>query len=242
VAPESSKPKVSPIPSSASSRSLDLVLRQLTEAIERGQLAPGEKLPAEPELASQIGVSRSVLREALKALELSGVLEVRRGYGGGTFVAKPSAEEFTVVTAPSIPLWSVNPRQLMEVRLAIEPVSARLAAARDLEGVMGLEETIAEMETFDDRPAHVLSAAVNFHVAVARASDNPVFTTVMESMRSVMYMALNRFVQNQGWRDVCRTEHEKIVKEIEAGNAERAEDAMRRHLSGEWRGPVKARG
>ena len=55
-------------------------------------------------------------------------------------------------------------------------------------------------------------------------------------------MTLNRFVQNQGWRDACRAEHEKIVKEIEAGNAERAEGAMRGHLSGEWRGPVKARG
>jgi GntR family transcriptional repressor for pyruvate dehydrogenase complex len=219
----------------ASARNLDLVLLQLTEAIERGHLTPGEKLPAEPELAFRMGVSRSVLREALKVLELSGVLEVRRGYGGGTFVAKPTAEEFTAVPAPSIPTLSVTSRQLIEVRMAIEPVGARLAAARDVEGVVGLQNSIYEMETFDNRPARVLAAAVNFHVAVARASGNPVFTTVIESLRSVMYMALNRVVQNQRWREACRADHERIVKEIEAGNPERAEEAMRRHLSGEWR-------
>lgn len=111
-------------------RTLDAVLGQLRAALADGSVRAGEQLPAEPELARQLGVSRSVLREALKALELSGYLTVRRGYGGGTFVAEAPADEFAPVPPPVVPTTAVSRRHLHDVRLAIEPVAARLAAER----------------------------------------------------------------------------------------------------------------
>lgn len=217
----------------SSGRSFELVIREMRKAIVRGDLQPGEKLPAEPELAAQFGVSRSALREALKVLELTGYLTVRRGYGGGTFVSTPSAEEFTVISAPPVPTLEVTPRQLLDVRLAIEPYSARLAASAKFDEILALHEANRHMEIFDDRPAHVLAAAVDFHVAVAQAAGNPVFVVLLQDLRPVMYRAMNRFVQSPAWREACRAEHERIVKNIEAGEPARAERAMRKHLASE---------
>lgn len=216
-----------------SRRTFELVLRQLREQIEAGRLSPGEKLPAEPELAAQFGVSRTALREALKVLELSGYLEIRRGYGGGTFVAKPAAEEFRMIAPSTIPITDVTPRQLAQVRIAIEPQAAGIAARKDARDVRQLEDTVREMEVFDDRPARVLEANVNFHVAVAEASANPIFVTLLEELRPAVYRDLNLSVRDPGWRETCRREHEQIITEIKDGDYEGAEQAMRGHLNNE---------
>lgn len=211
-------------------RSFEVVVRELRKAIVRGELKPGEKLPAEPDLAAQFGVSRSALREALKSLELTGYLEVRRGYGGGTFVTIPDAEEFTTIPAPTVPTLDLTPTQLLEVRLAIEPRAARLAAAASLEHVLALHAALHEAERVDSRPARLLHALADFHVAVARASRNPVFVAVMEGLRPAIYRALNRPAQDAAWASACRSEHAGIVERIEAGDADGAELAMIGHL------------
>ena len=216
-----------------SERSFELVIRQLRGLLESGRLKPGEKLPAEPDLAARFGVSRTALREALKVLELSGYLEVRRGYGGGTFVATPAAEEYRTVAPSTIPILTVTPRQLSQVRLAIEPQAARIAAQADRRDGRAFEDPIREMEVFDDRPARVLEANVNFHVVVAKISANPVFVTLLEEFRPTMYRDLNRFVRDSSWREACRKEHQHIAEEIQGGNHERAERLMWQHLESE---------
>jgi GntR family transcriptional regulator, transcriptional repressor for pyruvate dehydrogenase complex len=219
----------------SSGRSFDLVFKELRRAIASGALESGQKLPAEPELAKQLGVSRTVLREALKVLEVSGDIEVRRGYGGGTFVAEREGEEFTVVRAPSIPRTTeVTRRQLYDVRMAVEPYAARLAAAAPAADLAGLYETVRHHRSFTDRPAHVLAAAVDLHVAVAKAAGNPVFVVLLEGLRPVMYRAMNVLVRKPSWSMDCLVEHNRIVKEIESGDPDRAESAMREHLTGEW--------
>lgn len=216
-----------------SERTFELVIRQLREQLESGRLKPGEKLPAEPDLAAQFGVSRTALREALKVLELSGYLEIRRGYGGGTFVTEPTAEEFKLIAPSAIPVPTVTQRQLSQVRLAIEPSAARIAAQADLRDVRPLEDTVREMEIFDDRPARVLEANANFHVSVAKVSGNPVFVTLLQELRPAVYRDLNLLVRDPGWRETCRREHEQIITEIKNGNNAGAERAMRRHLENE---------
>jgi len=214
-------------------RTFELVLGELREKLESGDLKPGEKLPPEPELAAQLGVSRTALREALKVLELSGYLEIRRGYGGGTFVAKPAVEEYKVVTPSSMPVANITSSQLNQVRIAIEPQAARLAAQTDARDVGPLEDTISEMLIFDDRPARVLEANVDFHVAVAKVSANPVFVMLLEELRSTVYRELNLKVRDARWRETCRREHEQILAAIERGDARKAEQVMRKHLESE---------
>lgn len=214
-------------------RTFELVLRQLREQLESGRLRPGEKLPSEPDLASQFGVSRTALREALKVLELSGYLEIRRGYGGGTFVARPSAEEFKMVTPSGVRVSAVTPVQLEQVRLAIEPAAAGIAAGMDVRDVRPLEDTVREMEIFDDRPARVLEANVDFHVAVAKVSGNPVFVALLEELRPAVYRELNLPVRNPDWRETCRKEHGQIIAAIKSGDKDSAERVMRHHLENE---------
>lgn len=216
-----------------SKRNFELVIRQVRGMIETGRLKPGEKLPAEPELAAKFGVSRTALREALKVLELSGYLEVRRGYGGGTFVATPTAEEFRTIAPLKVPTTDVSARQLAQVRLAVEPWTAKIAAQEDLWDARPLEDTVQEMGIFDDRPARVLEANANFHIEVAKASGNLVFVGILEGLRPAIYRDLNLLVRDPAWRERCRREHEQIIKEIKDGAPERAENAMREHLAGE---------
>lgn len=216
-----------------SGRNFELVIRQLREMLETGQLRSGEKLPTEPDLAAQFGVSRTTLREALKVLELSGYLEIRRGYWGGTFVAEPSSEEFKMIAPSAMSLLVVNSRQLSQVRFAIEPSAAMIAAQMDVRDTRPLEDAVREMEVFDDRPARVLEANFNFHIGVARISANPVFIAVLEELRPAIYRDLNLIVRDSGWREACRTEHGHIVKAIEAGNREETGRAMRQHLENE---------
>lgn len=212
-------------------RRSDHVVREIRKAIVRRELRPGAKLPPEQDLARQFGVSRPALREALRSLELSGYLTVRRGYGGGTFVSEPAEEEFTTVPRPAVPTLSVSPPQLLEVRLAIEPPAARLAATGTLENILALHEAISRAARSDGRPAGLLAALVDFHVAAARASRNAVFAAVLDGLRPAMYRALNGPVQGAAWRAACIRDHEEIVREIESGDGERAERAMFRHLT-----------
>jgi GntR family transcriptional regulator, transcriptional repressor for pyruvate dehydrogenase complex len=207
------------------------VVEQVREAIETGELAAGEKLPSEPELAAMFGISRSVLREALKVLELSGYLEVRRGFGGGTFVCPPHPEEFAAVRPPAIPVVSITSEQLVSVRLAIEPFSARLAAEQATPGMTAPE--LASWEADETRPARVLAAAVDFHIDLAHVADNPIFVAVLESLRPALYWAMRNVVDDVAWRHAVSLQHQEIADAVAAGDADLAASLMREHVLAE---------
>lgn len=208
-------------------RSFALVVDRLKRGIEDGELKPGYKLPSEPELANLFGLSRSVVREALKVLELSGYLEVRRGYGGGTFVCAPEAEEFSTVP-PRLAAVPLTARQLLEVRLAIEPFAARIAALTASPG--GLRETVAEFRAQRDTPAGVLRAAFDFHVEVARIGGNPIFAGVLENLRPAAYWAMRHNVTDPRWQARTAADHDAIAEAIGGAADARAESLMRAHL------------
>jgi GntR family transcriptional repressor for pyruvate dehydrogenase complex len=212
-------------------RSFELIRNALRHAIETGELRPGDRLPAEPALAEEFGVSRSVLREALKALELSGDVEVRRGYGGGTFIAPPRTVEEHAPVASSL---AITPAQLLDVRLTLEPAAARLAADGADPKARALREAVNDMEMLDTRPARVLQADAEFHLAVAAATGNPVFSSVLGGLRPVFYRALNEAAQSPAWREQAREDHARIAFEVARRNAALAETLMRAHIVAEW--------
>jgi len=216
----------------AEGRSFANVIEQFREAIERGELVAGDKLPAEPDLAAMFGISRSVVREALKVLELSGYLEVRRGYGGGTFVCPPRADEFAEVAPNLVANLTLTFDQLTEVRLAIEPHAARLAAngefvrraerGNDVDGVGG-----------EPRPARVLAANVDFHADIARIADNPIFVSVVESLRPALYWALRHAVEDREWQRETDLRHRSISAAVTEGDADLAAALMKEDLRAE---------
>lgn len=227
----------SPVPSwlrpLTSGRNFALVVERLRRAIEVGELKTGEKLPSEPELAGLLGISRSAVREALKVLELSGYLEVRRGYGGGTFVQAGPAEEFTTVSPPPLPAVSVSSRQLLEVRTAVEPYAASLAASCAPNERDRLEHLANAAPVDEDRPAEVLRATFDFHLEIARTGANPVFVGLLEALRPAAYWAMRQSVSDRQWRSQVALEHEAIAAAIAAGDQRQSEELMRAHVVAE---------
>lgn len=217
----------------ASGRSIEHVLGEMRRAILTGKLVGGQRLPAEPELAAQFGVARSTLREAMKALELSGYLEVRRGYGGGTFVVEVEPEEFTIIRGPRLATLHLSARQALDARMAIEPHAARLAAGATFDKLIQLQTSNRDLALREQSPGRVLLTVFQFHLCVATAAGNPIFTAVLEALKPLMYRTLNERTQAESWRRACLADHREITNQIAAGDREGAAQAMLEHVERE---------
>lgn len=203
-------------------------MSSLRGAIIRGELVGGQKLPSEPELAAQLGVSRPVLREALKGLEMSGYLEVRRGYGGGTFVTNPEPAEFLTIKRAPLSTLDVAPHDVMHARLAIEPAAARLAAGNG--HVLEASRALHRLALPGARPAQIVGGMVEFHLAVVEATRNAIFIAVLHSLRGPMAVDLNTRVQDPEWSAACRDGLAHLLDRLDSGDGPGAEKAMRHHL------------
>jgi len=211
-----------------SGRGFDRIVSSLRGAIVRGELAAGFRLPSEPDLAAQMGVSRPLLREALKVLEVSGYLEVRRGYGGGRFVVEAEPEEFHAITAAPLSTMDVEPRHVMDVRLAIEPMAARLAARAYDAGDLG--RALRKLGVAGSKPGRVVDALVHFHMSLVEASANPVFVAVFDSLRAPITLTLGQRVRDPAWCAAVRDPLTHIMRLLDDGEPGAAERAVRRYL------------
>jgi GntR family transcriptional regulator, transcriptional repressor for pyruvate dehydrogenase complex len=208
----------------------ELVAKQLLGLLSDGRLAPGDKLPAERELATQLEVGRTTVREALKLLTLSGLLEARRG--DGTYVRR----DFTNFVLEQItrPLLLSTPQvdMVLEVRLPLEVQAAKLAAER------ATTEELAEIERLSDLPRSVprnlreeTVTDIALHQAIAAASHNELLVRLMGSMQSILqqYTELsNQMTENN---ETTVNEHQQISRAISMRDADAAERAMREHLN-----------
>jgi GntR family transcriptional regulator, transcriptional repressor for pyruvate dehydrogenase complex len=210
-------------------RGFDRIVSNLRGMIVQGVLAEGQRLPSEPDLALQLGVSRPMLREALKALEVSGYLEVRRGYRGGRFVSGPEGDEFDAITSAPLSTMNVELCHLMDVRLAIEPMAARLAAqARNGAGLGG---ALRQLALSGARPARTVAALVEFHLALVEASANPVFAAIYESLRDPIALGLRERACDADWCIAASDRLSHVMRLVEDGEADAAERAVRRYLT-----------
>jgi DNA-binding FadR family transcriptional regulator len=199
----------------------EAVFRSLRTAIERGELKIGVKLSSEATLAQQYGVSRSVVREALRSLSALGLSATHTGKG--TFVIADRL-------ANDLQLGRYSAQDLLEARPHIEIPAAGLAANRrsdtDLES---LHDILLAMSDEDDLRTWVeLDSA--FHAGIARASRNGVFESVIADIREAMASqseTLNLLGRRQRSSD---KEHRQILTALEQGSSQAAEDAMRQHL------------
>lgn len=212
-------------------RHFEIIEASIRREIYSGTLVPGQKLPNEFELARQFNVGRSAVREALKVLELAGLLLVRRGYNGGTFVAPPDFEEASEAITLTFQSGNMALDQLLEACQTIEPRAAELAAshASKLE-VSDLEELIQRIEQCVHLPARFITAIIDFHLAVTEMAHNSVFTLALQAMRNNLIQELNRLVSDLSLRTTMILELKEIWKAISDHNSLRAGQLMRLHL------------
>ncbi|PII84457.1 hypothetical protein BMH32_01535 [Leucobacter sp. OLJS4] len=205
----------------------DQVVDRLRAEIVEGRWPLDERIPPEPELVAALGVARGTLREALRALQYTGMIEIRRG--DGTFVRARS--EVPGALARS----GANLAEILEARAALEPELARLAAMRaDADDRARIEAALRVRAAADD--AHWVEADVAVHEAIASAAHNPilfeVYTALLPRLRESMRTALAR----DGFRRDEPRGHDGVLAAIRAGDPEAAAASARANLTAtaEW--------
>ncbi len=208
------------------------IVNQLRQAVYRGRLRPGDKLPSERELASQFESSRMTVREAIRSLEMAGLVSVKRGYGGGAFIADVDLRPLTESFSTLLRLHKVTIANLTEVRLLLEPHLASLAAERVTPEVLKqLREVLREQADAVESGQLPPSYDLRFHRLVAEASGNPVLHAMMNSVADLLVeevlsklhlsIAVNR--------DILHF-HQRIYRALLHHDAERAQDLMAQHV------------
>lgn len=214
---------------------VDQVLAQLKAAILSGQLRPGDRLPPESELAARFGVSRQVLREALKVLAASSLVVSARGRGGGTFVAHPASEAAIRSLAETLHLMldldRISLAEIVEARRVVEATCAQLAARRRTdEDLVAMCQALEQAEARPTADEAWLDLDVVFHRAEASAAHNRMLVLPLASMHAVVQPRLNRLIFPLLDRRTIEGQHRAIFEAIRDQAPERAEQAVRRHL------------
>jgi DNA-binding FadR family transcriptional regulator len=211
------------------------VAEQLARLVTAGELPVGGRLPAERELAQSLGVSRPVVREAMIALELAGVVEVRMG-SGAYVVQAPPPDFLTGGFARALANAGSGPLALVEAREAIEgETAARAALARSDDDLAALAAAIADMRARPGIEAHS-DADRGFHVRIAEATGNEVLARIVDQLWREMFSPLFlRMGTTTGLFGVTRAEtsheHEAILAAIAVRDPAAARAAMHAHLA-----------
>ena len=209
---------------------------QIERLILNHELQIGDSLPPERELATQLQVSRNILREAISMLTQKGLLEVRPG--SGTYVARPSAEVLEDSLAFLIRFNETALYDLFEARLLIEVEIAGLAAERATEEDRELiAERFEQLESaMGDFEAYV-EADIRFHTALAGATRNEIYRLLLSSIRGALRQIIRFFVKhNPAVLEEAHLYHQRILQAIQKQCPEEARVAMRQHLETAHRG------
>ncbi len=206
------------------------VAEQIHQLIVDGVLAPGDRLPPERELAEKFGVSRSSIRDALRTLEATGILQSH--HGTGTVVRDVSAESL------AIPLSQVLVRQrhlvaeLLDVRSMIEPaLAARAAANATPEQIARLEDILRRQRERMRRGEDAVEEDSEFHYVIALAAGNSVVLKVLDVLMDLLRESRTRSLQVPGRREHSYAGHVRILRAIKRRDRAAARDAAEQHLS-----------
>jgi GntR family transcriptional repressor for pyruvate dehydrogenase complex len=205
------------------------ICRKLLSHLMRGEWEEGERIPPERELCQQLGVGRVSLREALKALEVMGMIETR--LGDGTFVCRRS--EF--LSRPL--LWAItgsnltDARELVEARRSIEVELTGFAAERATsEELKELESHLLQMKAALNNAGAFQKADIEFHLALGRAAHNQILQNALQLIRNLMRQWIGTTLALNGVAAEALRQHRKIFLAVSRRDSSNAQAAMRHHL------------
>lgn len=216
-------------------KAYEQVADQLRELIMAGQLAQGERLPNEALMATEFGVSRATIREALRALTAQNLIRTVKGGGGGSYVTVPSVDHISEFVHANLNLLSdsrsVSLDELLEARELLEIPAARLAATRQSQGDLdALRAAIpADHERFTTADQFTYNA--DFHTAVIKICDNALLGIAAQPIFTLLQTNLARSSLGRGFHRAINRHHVAIADAIEAGDGDGAEREMRDHLA-----------
>jgi GntR family transcriptional regulator, transcriptional repressor for pyruvate dehydrogenase complex len=210
----------------------DKVYEGVAKQIERlilKRLKPGDKLPSERELAEMLAVSRSSIRDAIRSLELMGMVEPRQG--AGTIVREVSSDSLVNPLSNARKRKAELVAELLDFRKMLEPPLAARAATRvSPEEIAEMEEILARQEEKLLDGDSTISEDSEFHYAVALASGNSVVLKVLDNLMDLLRDSRERSLQVEGRPQKSLAGHRRILAAIKRHDAEAAKVAMRRHI------------
>jgi DNA-binding FadR family transcriptional regulator len=208
------------------------VAEQIGSLIHAGEFRDGDRLPPERELAKQLGVSRPVVREAMIALEIAGLVDVRGG--AGAFVKRARADASSLLAATADP--GPGPFDLIAARQMLEGEIAFTAASKVTQAnLRSLTEAIDQMRSDIEAGRDTRQSDRLFHLRVAELTGNGVLSGLVDGlwahMLAPMFDVLGRHAGLRGKDRMTIADHERIVEALGRRDAEAARAAMRAHLA-----------
>lgn len=205
------------------------LVADLTRRIAQGELPSGTRLPSERSLAASYGLSRSVVREALRTLIDQRLIEVRAGRGA--YVQAPRSIDTAETLDHVVRRQQPTPRELIEARRAIESETTRLAALRaeapDIERIAARLEQCAKSTSLTDQVRYDLA----FHLSIVRSAKSPVLETLFASIAGLTVELMLRSLSDSSLLKNSLPIHDEIFRAISAGDPDAASQHMLRHLA-----------
>ena len=205
------------------------ILLKINEIIEEDKLSVGDRLPSERELAERLKVGRSSVREALRALELLGLISTKRGEG--TFIQDHSSHRLVEILSFFILRNEESKRDLLETRRLIELDAIRIAALRiNTEQIQKLEEIIEQSEEKLKLGVIPIEEDYLFHQIIAKSTNNSLLYKIWRPIVDFGRTVLAESLERSGRPEVSIEEHKMILQALKEKNVEEAEKRMKKHL------------
>ena len=208
------------------------VIEQIKDIIKKGELRCGDRLPSERDLCEQLNVSRTSIREALRSLEMLGIVECRQGEGN--YIKESFEDSLLEPLSITFMLHGSKTNEILELRKIIEPETAALAAVNINDAK--LQEIKELINLFNIEENYEKSAEIDkkIHYKIVQASENCLVSNVMYAVSYLIEKYIEEVVENMfkssESRNIVKKQHEDIVKAIEVHDASEASAAMRKHL------------
>jgi GntR family transcriptional regulator, transcriptional repressor for pyruvate dehydrogenase complex len=210
----------------------DQVVEQIQAAIFARQWKPGDKLPPEKELAEQFGTSRATIREAIRVLELAGLLKTRPGFNGGPFVVEPTYQLIGNNLRSLLRMNQFDLTELFDVRLVIEPRVAELAALQATdEDLRALAQNLADEDELVRSGREASARHTRFHFLLARASQSHLLAILISAILDLMTTFDASHPTTVAASAQVAIDHRNLLDALSARDPERARGLMQQHLA-----------
>ncbi len=206
------------------------IVQQFHALIRQGMLKHGDRLPSERELSEQFKVSRSSVREAIRSLELQGLVVSKRG--SGTFINTEDLEATLDLVAANLNVGEAALQDVFEMRHLMEPHIAALAAQRATpDEVEAMREILEEQQRQIDFGETGVESDTAFHFALASATHNSALIKVVSAVEGILQLSRDRSLQEPGRPQRSLASHCQILQMVEMGDVNGAQQAMDHHLT-----------
>ena len=207
------------------------IVEQIRDAIFSGELNPGDRLPPEKDLAEDFGVSKSSLREAFRALEALGLLEIRQGMAGGAFVSKVDLETARNSLFNYIFFQNPSIHEFTQLRALLEPAVAEIAANRISDAdIADLEENLTQSQKQLDSGSFYYELDTYFHHRIAEIAGNSLICFVIDSLKNALVIMKQQLDLGREFSVNVLASHRRILEALRERNPAKAGDEMLEHI------------